>query len=315
MERRERATGAAHEPKHAPARTEPEARSDAPKSIAGSLLVPADMFTAAAGADEQAADDERSRMAADPADPAAKGLAANGPDGPALTHAADQNPFLTPEAGDSSVRQGTRRSRHESIAALVTRLRGRAVAACRWSVSSGQRSPAARPRARLGTRSLALAFVCSAGVALAVAILTQSHGARSPSIRASTQRETPRSSDPFRRLPSTAAVKRLAARDTTHRPAANKTTHKRLHRTTSEQPKSQPASGTAASSTTAVAASYTPTTNVSTAPTTAAPVAPSTTPSSTSSEPSQSSSQSSSPAHQPAFGANGALGPGSSPDS
>ena len=52
MERRERASGAAPSPRRAQRRTRPEARSDAPKSFAGSLLVPADMLPPASPPDE-----------------------------------------------------------------------------------------------------------------------------------------------------------------------------------------------------------------------------------------------------------------------
>ena len=81
-----------------------EARSDAPKSIAGSLLVPADMLPAAFLADGDANGDQQPSVAAQPL--RATSATADGARDDATTH---PNPFLVPEAATLGPRRRTER--------------------------------------------------------------------------------------------------------------------------------------------------------------------------------------------------------------
>ena len=98
-----------------PARAEPdeaEARSDAPKSIAGSLLVPADMLSTGAPADD--AGGAKSDATAVPTSPQV-----------AVTHAPQngapqENPFLVPDAGRLEGASVHARTRRRPIAGLLT---------------------------------------------------------------------------------------------------------------------------------------------------------------------------------------------------
>ena len=95
-----------------------EARSDAPKSIAGSLLVPADMLSMGVPGDD-AGGGAQSDATAVPTSPDV-----------AVTHvpqngAAHQNPFLVPEAGRAEDASVPARTRLRPIARLLTRTLGR----------------------------------------------------------------------------------------------------------------------------------------------------------------------------------------------
>lgn len=106
-----------------PAATEDAAtRSDAPKSIAGSLLVPADMLPAASPADRRPNGDWQSRPTDQPPPVSSAAPADNGADNDAV----QQNPFLLPEAADVSAGRGTRPARRRMIAAWLTRSAGAA---------------------------------------------------------------------------------------------------------------------------------------------------------------------------------------------
>jgi hypothetical protein len=99
-----------------------EARSDAPKSIAGSLLVPADMFPVASPGDQHPNGDEQSRATERP-----PGCGAVAADRGADEDTVHQNPFLLPQAAAvASAGRGTRPARRRLIAALLTRSVGAA---------------------------------------------------------------------------------------------------------------------------------------------------------------------------------------------
>jgi hypothetical protein len=99
-----------------------EARSDAPKSIAGSLLVPADMLPVASPGDQRPNGDRQSRTLEQP--PLHGAVTA---DRGADEDPVHQNPFLLPDtAAVASVGQGTRPARRRLIAALFTRSVGAA---------------------------------------------------------------------------------------------------------------------------------------------------------------------------------------------
>lgn len=99
-----------------------EARSDAPKSFAGSLLVPADMFPGASPGDQHPNGDEQSRATERP-----PGCGAVTADRGADEDTVHQNPFLLPQAAAvASAGRGTRPARRRLIAALLTRSVGAA---------------------------------------------------------------------------------------------------------------------------------------------------------------------------------------------
>jgi hypothetical protein len=268
-----------------------EARSDAPKSIAGSLLVPADMLSAGTPLDEQLSGDERSRATVQPAD-----YGGVTPGSWPSTDAVHQNPFLAPEA--ASAGQSARPASRRPIAALLTLLLA-AVTAHRRSV---------RPRRM--TRPVALALALFAATALSAVILTRSETASSPPVQASIHGGTTSSLDPLKAAPLAAAANPLAARHTAHRTASNQARRVRAHRASNKHPRTRRASSAAV-----VPAHYTPppstggssagpsdTSGYASSGSTAAPAAQST------AQPSSATSS------RPAFGSNGTLGPGSSPN-
>jgi len=147
-----------------------EVRSDAPKSFAGSLLVPADMLPPAIAPDERVSENEKGRAAAPPpradADASYRVSAENG---------VHQNPFLVPEA--ARVEHRSRSTRRRMIAALLASPRG--LISARRGSSRPLRRLVALPRwlgeLRL-TRLLALAALTGAVVFTAV-IATRPNGA------------------------------------------------------------------------------------------------------------------------------------------
>jgi hypothetical protein len=108
-----------------PARAEGEgaaARSDAPKSIAGSLLVPAGMLPVASPGDQRPNGDWQSRTLEQP--PRHGAVTA---DTASDEETVRQNPFLVPEAAAAaSAGRGTRPARRRVITALLTRSVGAA---------------------------------------------------------------------------------------------------------------------------------------------------------------------------------------------
>jgi hypothetical protein len=134
----------------------PETRSDAPKSFAGSLLVPADMLPAAVAPDERLSENQQGRAAAPSppadADPGARATAENG---------VHQNPFLVPEA--AHVEQRSRSTSRRMIAALLASPRG--LISARRGASRPLRCLVAIPRwlgGRRRTRLLSLAALTGA---------------------------------------------------------------------------------------------------------------------------------------------------------
>ena len=111
-ERRERANGAAPSPRRRSAPDAAEARSDAPKSFAGSLLVPADMLPPASSPDEDLKGNEQGRAVA-----AAPRASAGAGDRAPAVNGGHQNPFLVPEA--ARVEHRSRLTRRRMLAALL----------------------------------------------------------------------------------------------------------------------------------------------------------------------------------------------------
>ena len=134
MERRERASGAARRDSRARRAEDAEPRSDAPKSIAGSLLVPADMLPASVPASSGASDPTDRAPGADMEE------AESGPDAQSLRGEGHPNPFLVPAPADSGdAGKNVRSSRHRTIAAPITRLTGWIRAQARTSLFQSTR--------------------------------------------------------------------------------------------------------------------------------------------------------------------------------
>jgi len=275
----------------------PETRSDAPKSFAGSLLVPVEMLPAAFAPNEN----PEGRAAAPPpranADPGTRAATENG---------VHQNPFLVPEA--ARVEHRSRSTRRRMIAALLASPRG--LIGARRGSSRPLRRLAAMPRwmgeLRL-TRLLALAALTGAVVVTAV-IATRSNATHPSSTSALgatgpllTFESGPLSaaSNPFAQL--------AATRDRVSHPARRV----RAHRTVGTHRRPVPARKPAV-----VQARYTPPPDAGTsAPSSAtsryAGVAPTPAPSQpTPSSGGGTTTSSSSGSSRPAFGENGTLGPG-----
>lgn len=302
-----------------------ESRSEAPKSIAASLLVPAEMFEPAVG--EQTDEDARSGGASDAAQ--AAGLA----DNPSPGVRVDENLFLSPGAGTP----GAGRIPEPRRARLAERI-GRMVefaGARRWASKPADNAHALTRRSRVSAaltrRSVAIALGLSLVIALTTGILTASH---SPS----TGLAFHGGSHPVRTLAYVdqmksgmlaSAAARFAALRASHQAARTHVRHPVAHHRRHQRHRSRPAhSRTPTSSSAEVTVQYTPSTTTSvtssspsdattTTPDTTAttiPAAPTTPPStstpSAGSEPSHSSQQSTGSSSQPAFGANGVLGPG-----
>jgi hypothetical protein len=292
-----------------------EARSDAPKSIAGSLLVPADMLSAPFPGDGHVNRNEQSRATEAPPRPGAVTAGkASDDDTP------HQNPFLVPEAaGDTSAGRDTRPARRQLIVAPLTRSVG-AIYARRKS----PRAPwalEAMHRQRLGALRLSGLFaiaVAAAAIALTAVILTQSETAHPPLPEAF--RAGGRAS-PFNPLESGPFAARTNPFDQ-RRPSRDQASHRapriRAPRPNKMHPRPRPPSKAAA-----VTARYTPpaSTGGSSAPASDTPsyassgsTAPSGQPATTGGGGGTTSSTRST-SSRPAFGQNGTLGPGHSPNS
>ena len=166
----------------------PETRSDAPKSFAGSLLVPADMLPAAFAPDERLNENPQGRAAPPPpradADPGTRASAETG---------VHQNPFLVPEA--ARVEHRSRSTRRRMLAALLATPRG--LISARRGSSRALRRRVAMPR-WLGelhlTRLLALAaLTCAVVVAAVIATRPNAaHPSFASALGAAGQLTTPR---------------------------------------------------------------------------------------------------------------------------
>jgi hypothetical protein len=279
-----------------------EARADAPKSIAGSLLVPAEMLSSTIPSDEHLNGNEQGRAAA----PLPGANAGSGePTSPEL--GVHQNPFLLPEAARVETR--SKSTRRRMIAALLASPRG--LMSARRKSSRPLRCRLAMPRwlgeLRL-TRLLALAALTGAVVVTAV-IATRpnaAHPSLASALGATGQLTTPEKgslnaeNNPF--------AQQAEARD---RAASQRVRRVRVHRRVGTHRRRPPARKPAV-----LPVRYTPpsdagsstpssaTSNYAGASATAAPSQPA--PSSGGGTTSSSSSGSS----RPAFGENGTLGPG-----
>ena len=291
-----------------------QARADAPKSIAASLLVPAEMLPVASPVDGRPNGDQDGG-----ADPEPPGSAAALGDGLASEDTARQNPFLAPEAGGGSAAGSGRPAGRRSIVALLTRAIG-AVNERRQMAAAPLRLVSVTPIRRLlavrSIRLLAVALAAAAAIGLTVVILTGSNTAVSPSTRASLHGAKNVSSlDGRKSAPLAAAASPFPATHATRRATSTHPRQVQRHQTSNKRPNrkrstraTSPGIGTAA-----VAASYTP------PPTTSASTASSSdisgNASATSSAPAdQPAAQPPSAPSTPAFGSSGALGPGSSPN-
>jgi hypothetical protein len=296
-------------PKSGTAADGTETRADAPKSIAGSLLVPAEMLSSAIPPDEHLNGNEQGRAAA----PLPRANAGAGERASPETGVHQQNPFLVPEA--ARVEHRSRSTRRRMIAALLARPRG--LLSARRGSSRPLHRLAVMPRwlgeLRL-TRLLALAALTGAVVVTAV-IATRpnaAHPSFASALGATGPLLTPgrgsltATSDPF--------AQQAAARDR----APNRVRRVRTNRTVGSHRRARPASKPAV-----VPARYTPPASDA-----GSSAASSATPSYSSSSPAAATTQSapstaggttsgsaSSASSRPAFGQNGTLGPGHSPSS
>ena len=249
---------------------------------------------------------------------------------PAGSHSEDavhRNPFLAPEAegagrGGRTVTPASRRS----IAALISRLIGAMTPRRR----SGRPPTPFRatlrrvPEVRLNG-PVAFAIASVAAIAFTAVIVTQSETPSSPSAQASGDGAITSSLDPFKSAPLAAAAKPFPARHAARRAALTDARRVHAHRTGNKPRPRRPAISAAspASSAAAVSARYTPPeSGGSPAPASAAPSYSSSGSTSAAAQPAVSpgssastGSGSSSTSSRPAFGQDGILGPGHSPDS
>jgi hypothetical protein len=296
----------------------PAARSDAPKSFAGSLLVPADML-GETGPPEHPDDggahheDTEPSTSAPTGEPQTAGASA----GPVV----QPNPFLV--AGAAAARAARHRSRPGHTRAIIgwaNTFRARQA----WSRAG--RPPAGRRAVWRAVRFAGVVSVVLASGAVALTVLmrrsspTNTPPAHIEALGASVTSSNPLETRPLpaaetthvaRQRPADAQrshrVRSVRARHSSHthrrsRSSARKPTPARVH----YQPPASSAPDVPASAPQTTGATNSVSSQPS-APTTNN-VAPSSPPASTD------RSTSSSSQHQPVFGANGSLGPGSSPD-
>jgi hypothetical protein len=295
-------------PKSGTAAESTQTRADAPKSIAGSLLVPAEMLSSAIPPDEHLNGSEHGRVAA----PIPRANAGAGEPASPET-GAHQNPFLVPEA--ARVEHRSRSTRRRMIAALLASPRG--LISARRRSSRPLRRHVAMPR-WLGeprpVRLLALVALISA-VLVTVLIITRpnaAHPSYEPALRAAGPLNTPE------RGALTAQSNPLAQQAAAHDRVFHRVRRVRAHRTVGTHRRPRPASRSVV-----VPARYTPPASKA-----GSSAVHSTTPSSSSSGAAAATTQpvpptaggttsgsASSASSRPAFGQNGTLGPGHSPSS
>jgi hypothetical protein len=281
-----------------------EARSDAPKSIAGSLLVPADMLPAAFAPGQPLNENEQGRAAALP--PRANADTSDRASAESTVH---QNPFLVPEA--AHLEHGSRPARRPLLA------RSRGLISARRRSSRPPRHLVAMPR-RSGERRLIRLLTLAAltgAVLIPALIITQpnaAHPSSQPALRAAGPLRT-RQRDSLN-AGSNLFSQQAAARDR----ASHRVRRARPHQTVGTHRRPRTATKPAV-----LPARYTP--PVSDA---GSPASTSGTPSYASSSPVAAAAQpvpsaaggttsatSNSVSSRPAFGQNGTLGPGHSPNS
>jgi hypothetical protein len=161
-------------PKSGTAAESTETRADAPKSIAGSLLVPAEMLSSAIPPDEHLNGSEDGRAATPPSRANAGAGERESPE-----TGVHQNPFLVPEAARVE-RRSRSTSRRRMLAALLASPRG-LISVRRWS-SRPLRRRVAIPR-WLGEPRLIrlLALAALTGAVLVTAVITTRPNAAHPS--------------------------------------------------------------------------------------------------------------------------------------
>ena len=203
-----------------------ETRSDAPKSIAGSLLVPADMLPPAVPADGHL-DGNAHNDAGEPP----PGLTTDSTDRAPAEDAPHQNPFLVPEA--ARVEHGWRPARRPMIAWLLARSRG-LISACRRS-SRPPRQLVAMPR-RLGERRLTrlLALAALTGAVVVTAVITTRPNVAHPSSEPALRAAGPLSSRESRAF--TAASNPFAQQAAARDRASHRVRRVRAHRTVGYAP-------------------------------------------------------------------------------
>lgn len=301
-----------------PARAEGEgaaARSDAPKSIAGSLLVPADMLPAALSVQGQGDGDAESRGTERP--PRSGPLSRDTDLSDDNLH---ENPFLAPEAA-GPVSAGRRaRPAHRRIAALLTRSVG--VLNARRALSRAPRGLVARHRHRMGAlrlTGLVVVVLAVAAIAFTAVILTQAHPAHRSLAAAVHSGGSARSPSALESGPFAAEANPFGRRRSAREPASHRARRVRAHRASQRHTRPRPAKKTSV-----VQARYTPpaSTGGASAPASDTPsyassgsAAAPAQPAASASSNSAASSNSSSTSSRPAFGHNGILGPGHSPNS
>lgn len=283
-----------------------EARSDAPKSFAGSLLVPADMLPPASAPDQHV----NGGGQVPEAPVAAPGDVAEGDREP-VGNDGHQNPFLVPEA--AYVHGAARPSRWQAVTAPIRRSLG---SIAEHLKSSGLARTRATARQRSTSVPLGRVFALIALAAAIAIVLATNSGAPRPSAARRSLVEAPLKAQ---RSGVLAGFRDPFVQDgATRSRASHQVGRGRVHRTVVKHRRARrPSRATAAS------ARYTPST--SDAGSTAAPSAsPSYSSSGATVTPTQpapstssisSGSSTSSGSNRPAFGQNGTLGPGHSPTS
>ena len=296
MERRARASGAARRPDARPEADAAEPRSEAPKSIAGSLLVPAEMLAGSLPADQPASSGTEQAAL-----PRGRSTAVDGTSG---AERARRNPFLVPPAESAEPRSKLDRWRviTARLARSVAWMRPHRGSAPLWGPRMIARHLAGAPRL---VRRLALAALAAA-IPITVVIASQSGTRHSPperNVRAAGLLGAP-GTDAL-----SASSNPLVQRAAQHDRAPHHVRRIHPRRTTRAHRRPHPATKHVV-----VAARYTPSTS-STASYTPSSTSSSyagsgSTPVSSQSTGGATTSSSSSGSSRPAFGEHGILGPG-----
>ena len=284
-----------------------EARSDAPKSFAGSLLVPADMLPPASPPDEDLNGNEQGRAVA----AAPRANAAAGDRAPAQ-NGVHQNPFLVPEA--ARVEHRSRFTRRRLLEALLVSQRGLISALSR--LFRPLRCLVAIPNWLGGLRVARLLMLAAlTGAVVVVAVIATRPNAARPSFASALGSTGPVTTPGSGSL--TAASNPFAQQTTARdRTASHRVRLVQAHRRVDTHRRPRPARKPAV-----VPARYTPPSAAgSSAPSAATSSYAGAAPTVAASQPAPSSgggttTSSTSGSSRPAFGENGTLGPGHSPNS
>lgn len=289
-----------------------EIRSDAPKSIASSLLVPADMLDSALST---ASPREAAGSSAPEPDTAIADHRPLASSGPAADGANHRNLFLSPDA--AVVHQSRQRSRRAGIAAPLAPLISRARSRLTEFRRERQLRPA-RPRRRARpiprARPLAAAVTLVAVIAVAAEVVAHSQTHSAPASRSSGSAAGAATFDRLKAAFISSVASAMAAEQAAHQRRSNHARPVRRRRATHRHPTPQRPTTT---STPPVIAGYTPPSAGSSATSSSGSsgyggsesTPPPAAPSSPVAQPSGASGRSTS-----AFGPAGALGPGSSPN-